>query len=300
MHMNIGNETARASAPITAATVPSPHSSEGKMAARLKAVPSRQELRTVGDIAQSVRCVVNSIARAAFRMRTLRDLAIIHQIKSTQFGSDCYHSDPGTYREEERRAAARLCYHLADLGDPAASEPFVLWRRAQSLNVADEDQSREVADTIVQFGRLCNLAAESMAALRPGQLAPEDAMIDAIIVHGVTVAALLEVAAGDCVEPEGWSDFEKGGWFPLPEETARPIRPKTAPPPETFAVMLTGAGDKKIQVIKLVRAITGLDLKETKDLVDGLPKPVREAVAKAQAEEIKRRIEEAGGTAEIK
>lgn len=73
-----------------------------------------------------------------------------------------------------------------------------------------------------------------------------------------------------------------------------------APEKDEFTVMLTGAGDKKIQVIKVVRELTGLGLKEAKDLVDGAPKPVKEAVPKAQAEEMKKKIEEAGGTVELK
>lgn len=69
---------------------------------------------------------------------------------------------------------------------------------------------------------------------------------------------------------------------------------------DEFTVMLTSGGDKKIQVIKVVRELTGLGLKEAKDLVDGAPKPVKEAVAKDQAEEMKKKIEEAGGTVELK
>jgi len=69
---------------------------------------------------------------------------------------------------------------------------------------------------------------------------------------------------------------------------------------EDFAVVLTGAGEKKIQVIKVVRELTGLGLKEAKDLVDGAPKTVKEDVPKAQAEEMKKKIEEAGGTVELK
>jgi large subunit ribosomal protein L7/L12 len=69
---------------------------------------------------------------------------------------------------------------------------------------------------------------------------------------------------------------------------------------EDFTVMLTGAGDKKIQVIKVVRELTGLGLKEAKDLVDGAPKPVKEAVPKAEAETMKKKLEEAGGTVELK
>jgi large subunit ribosomal protein L7/L12 len=69
---------------------------------------------------------------------------------------------------------------------------------------------------------------------------------------------------------------------------------------DEFTVMLTGSGDKKIQVIKVVREITGLGLKEAKDLVDGAPKPVKEGVAKAEAEDLKKKIEEAGGSVELK
>jgi len=67
-----------------------------------------------------------------------------------------------------------------------------------------------------------------------------------------------------------------------------------------FDVVLAAAGDKKIQVIKVVRAITGLGLKEAKELVDGAPKAVKEGVEKAEAEDIKKQIEEAGGTVELK
>jgi len=67
-----------------------------------------------------------------------------------------------------------------------------------------------------------------------------------------------------------------------------------------FNVILTETGDKKIQVIKVVRELTGLGLKEAKDLVDGAPKPVKEGVAKAEAETIKKKIEEVGGKVEIK
>jgi len=76
--------------------------------------------------------------------------------------------------------------------------------------------------------------------------------------------------------------------------------PAAAPEKDEFAVMLTAAGEKKIQVIKVVRELTGLGLKEAKDLVDGAPKAVKEGVAKAQAEEMKKKIEEAGGTVELK
>src|SRR6266581_1900963 len=67
-----------------------------------------------------------------------------------------------------------------------------------------------------------------------------------------------------------------------------------------FDVMLTGAGDKKIQVIKVVRAITGLGLKEAKDLVDGAPNPVKEGVAQEEADQVKAQLEEAGAEVELK
>jgi len=67
-----------------------------------------------------------------------------------------------------------------------------------------------------------------------------------------------------------------------------------------FSVILAGIGEKKIQVIKEVRAITGLGLKEAKDLVDGAPKPVKEGVSKAEAEEIKKKLVDAGATVELK
>ena len=67
-----------------------------------------------------------------------------------------------------------------------------------------------------------------------------------------------------------------------------------------FDVILTGAGASKIQVIKVVREITSLGLKEAKDLVEGAPKPIREGATKEQAAEIKKKLEEAGATVEVK
>ena len=76
---------------------------------------------------------------------------------------------------------------------------------------------------------------------------------------------------------------------------AAPVEEKTE-----FDVVLVAAGDKKINVIKEVRAITGLGLKEAKDLVEAAPKPIKEGVAKDEAEKIKKQLEEAGATVEIK
>ncbi|HXF98622.1 MAG TPA: 50S ribosomal protein L7/L12 [Gaiellaceae bacterium] len=85
---------------------------------------------------------------------------------------------------------------------------------------------------------------------------------------------------------------------------AAPAAPGEAAPAEeekgTFDVVLAAAGDKKIQVIKVVRAVTGLGLKEAKDLVDGAPNTVKEGVSKDEAESIKAQLEEAGATVELK
>lgn len=88
-----------------------------------------------------------------------------------------------------------------------------------------------------------------------------------------------------------------------PGAAAAPGAPAAAPAEEektAFDVVLAAAGEKKIQVIKEVRAITGLGLKEAKDLVDGAPKPVKEGVNKEEAEKIKAQLEAAGATVEIK
>ncbi len=95
---------------------------------------------------------------------------------------------------------------------------------------------------------------------------------------GITAAAPVAVAAAG------------GGGAAAPVEEE-----KTA-----FDVVLTEAGGQKIQVIKVVRAITGLGLKEAKDLVDSAPKPVKEGVAQDEADSIKSQLEEAGATVEIK
>ena len=95
---------------------------------------------------------------------------------------------------------------------------------------------------------------------------------------GVSAAAAVAVAAG----PGG------GAAAPAAEEKTE------------FTVVLAGVGDKKIEVIKEVRAITGLGLKEAKDLVEGAPKPVKEAVSKDEAEKIKATLEKVGAKVELK
>ncbi|PYO38364.1 MAG: 50S ribosomal protein L7/L12 [Candidatus Rokuibacteriota bacterium] len=79
-----------------------------------------------------------------------------------------------------------------------------------------------------------------------------------------------------------------GGAAPAPEEQTE------------FDVVLSAVGDKKIQVIKVVRELTGLGLKEAKDLVDGAPKPVKEKVSKAEAADMKKKLEEVGATVDVK
>jgi large subunit ribosomal protein L7/L12 len=96
---------------------------------------------------------------------------------------------------------------------------------------------------------------------------------------GVSAAAAVAVAAG----PAG-----AGGGAAAAEEKTE------------FTVVLASAGDKKIEVIKEVRALTGLGLKEAKDLVEGAPKPVKEGVAKDEAEKIKATLEKAGAKVELK
>lgn len=81
---------------------------------------------------------------------------------------------------------------------------------------------------------------------------------------------------------------------------AAPAAAAAAEEKTEFDAVLTGAGEKKIQVIKVVREITGLGLKEAKDLVDGAPKNVKEGVSKDEAEDIKTKIEEVGGSVEVK
>jgi large subunit ribosomal protein L7/L12 len=98
---------------------------------------------------------------------------------------------------------------------------------------------------------------------------------------GITAAAPVAVAAAGAAPAAG--DGAAGG----EEQTS-------------FDVVLTGAGDKKIQVIKVVRAITGLGLKEAKDLVDGAPGPVKEGVNREEADSIKGQLEEAGAGVEVK
>src|SRR5579885_1240329 len=86
----------------------------------------------------------------------------------------------------------------------------------------------------------------------------------------------------------------------VPAASGDAAAPTAEPEKDEFSVVLTAAGDKKIQVIKVVRELTGLGLKEAKDLVDGAPKPIKEGITKAEAEDIKKKLEEVGGSVELK
>jgi large subunit ribosomal protein L7/L12 len=97
----------------------------------------------------------------------------------------------------------------------------------------------------------------------------------------------IEPAAGGAVIMQGGGG---GGGAPAEKEEEK----------STFDVVLKSGGDKKIQVIKVVRAATGLGLKEAKDLVEGAPKTVKENLAKEEAEKLKKELEEQGGTVELK
>ena len=99
--------------------------------------------------------------------------------------------------------------------------------------------------------------------------------------YGISAAAAMPVAVGGAVAGGG--------------EAAAAAEEKSE-----FDVILSAVGEKKINVIKAVREVTSLGLKEAKDLVEGAPKPIKEGVAKEEAEEIKKKFEEAGATVEIK
>lgn len=113
-------------------------------------------------------------------------------------------------------------------------------------------------------------------------------------IKGLTVLELSELVKA-CEEEFGVSAAAPVAMAAAPAAAAAVVEEQTE-----FDVILTSAGDKKVQVIKVVREITGLGLKEAKDVVDGAPKPLKEKTSKEDAEAIKAKITEAGGTAEVK
>ncbi|MGZ9109482.1 MAG: 50S ribosomal protein L7/L12 [Micavibrio sp.] len=114
------------------------------------------------------------------------------------------------------------------------------------------------------------------------------------IVEELSALTVMEAADLAKLLEEKWGDSAAA------PAAAAAAGPAAAEEKDSFDVVLTAAGDNKINVIKEVRAITGLGLKEAKDLVDGAPKSLKEGVAKADAEEIKKKIEAAGGKVELK
>jgi large subunit ribosomal protein L7/L12 len=122
----------------------------------------------------------------------------------------------------------------------------------------------------------------------------KDELIEAI--KGMTVLELSEMVKA--LEEE----FGVSAAAPVAVAAAGPVAAAAEPEEEKtqFDVILAAFGDQKIQVIKVVRALTGLGLKEAKDVVEGAPKPIKEGVTKDEAEEAKKQLEEAGATVEIK
>ncbi|MDI9481227.1 MAG: 50S ribosomal protein L7/L12 [Syntrophomonadaceae bacterium] len=115
------------------------------------------------------------------------------------------------------------------------------------------------------------------------------------IVKGLTVLELSELVKA--LEEE----FGVSAAAPVAvAAAAAPAAAEAAEEKTEFDVILTSSGEKKVNVIKVVREITGLGLKESKDLVDGAPNPIKEKVNKEEADSIKAKIEEAGGSVEIK
>lgn len=114
------------------------------------------------------------------------------------------------------------------------------------------------------------------------------------IVKGLTVLELSELVKA--LEEE----FGVSAAAPMAVAAAPAAAAPAAEEQTEFDVILTSAGDKKINVIKVVREITGLGLKEAKDLVDGAPKPVKEKISKDEANDIKGKLEEAGASIEVK
>jgi large subunit ribosomal protein L7/L12 len=118
-----------------------------------------------------------------------------------------------------------------------------------------------------------------------------------VIVEELSALTVLEAAQLSKLLEEKWG-VSAAAAAPVMVAAAGPaaaVEEKTE-----FDVILTGAGEKKINVIKVVREVTSLGLKEAKDLVEGAPKPIKEAVSKDEAESIKKKFEEQGATVEIK
>src|SRR5712675_200964 len=144
-----------------------------------------------------------------------------------------------------------------------AKPPDALYQISLSSNLKDSVTMADLSKLVDQLSSLTVLEAAELAKLLEEK-------------WGVSAAAAVAVAA-----PGGGA-------------AAAPVEEKTE-----FTVVLAGAGDKKIEVIKEVRALTGLGLKEAKDLVEGAPKNVKEGVSKEEAEKVKAQLEKAGAKVEL-
>ncbi len=118
------------------------------------------------------------------------------------------------------------------------------------------------------------------------------------ILEAISNMSVLEVV--DLIEAMEEKFNVSAASFAMPVAAAAPAAGAAAEEKTEFNVVMTGFGDNKVNVIKAVRAITGLGLKEAKDLVEGVPSPVKEGVSKADADSVKKQLEEAGATVEIK
>lgn len=132
--------------------------------------------------------------------------------------------------------------------------------------------------------------AEAVAEFNPKISKLADELVGLTVKEAQSLVDCLKAVHG--IEPAGGGVMMAAG--PAGGGAAAPAEEKVA-----FDVILASAGDKKIQVIKVVRAITGLGLKEAKDLVEAAPKPLKEGVTKEEADKIKKEIEESGGAVTI-
>ena len=130
--------------------------------------------------------------------------------------------------------------------------------------------------------------AEAVAEFQPKITELADKLVGLSVKEAQHLVDCLKQVHG--IEPAGGGMMMAAG----PAVAAAPAEEKTS-----FDVILAAAGDKKIQVIKVVRAVTGLGLKEAKDLVESAPKPIKEGVSKEDADKIKKEIEESGGAVTI-
>lgn len=120
----------------------------------------------------------------------------------------------------------------------------------------------------------------------------KEEMLDAIA--GMTVMEIVDLISA-MEEKFGVSAAAAVAAAPAAAAAAAPVEEKTE-----FDVVMTSFGEKKVEVIKVVRALTGLGLKEAKDAVEGVPSTIKEAIPKAEAEDVKKKLEEAGAKVEIK